>query len=299
MHVVQRDGLVYFFVRLTDLFRNLTGIVIKGFYLFREFGTLPVGAAAQCAGVVGPIEQLARALRGLLRARGATGRVPSLSARPAQRQSPQIDERDARAGQRSGTYRGLSAFHHRRAVDGRADVASLRATIPDRDGVLILDGTSFPKQGPHSVGVARQYCGTLGKIANCQVAVTAALWTGAQAWMLGASLYLPDAWLTSDARQRAQIPALGAVPGEMAARPDVVAADPRERVHRDGGRGGCRIRRECHAASGAASRAAAVWLGVSSDAEVFSAHPAGRARRPWSGMADHARAASWRQACRR
>jgi SRSO17 transposase len=83
----------------------------------------------------------------------------------------------------------------------------LRATIPDREGVLILDGTSFPKQGRYSVGVARQYCGTLGKIANCQVAVTAALWTGARAWMVGASVYLPDAWLTPEARQRARIPA--------------------------------------------------------------------------------------------
>lgn len=83
----------------------------------------------------------------------------------------------------------------------------LRATIPDREGMLILDGTSFPKQGTHSVGVARQYCGTLGKVANCQVAVTAALWTGARAWMLGARLYLPEAWLTPEARQRAQIPA--------------------------------------------------------------------------------------------
>ena len=58
--------------------------------------------------------------------------------------------------------------------------------------MLILDGTSFPKQGPHSVGVARQYCGALGKIANCQVAVTAALWTGTRAWLLGAVLYLPQ-----------------------------------------------------------------------------------------------------------
>ena len=79
--------------------------------------------------------------------------------------------------------------------------------IPERTGVLILDGTSFPKQGRRSVAVARQYCGTLGKVANCQVAVTAALWTGVRAWMLGAALYLPEEWLTPEARQRARIPA--------------------------------------------------------------------------------------------
>src|SRR5438552_2167837 len=83
----------------------------------------------------------------------------------------------------------------------------LRAVIPDREGLLILDGTSFPKQGTHSVGVARQYCGMLGKIANCQVAVSVALWTGARAWMVGARWYGPEAWLTPGQRQRARIPA--------------------------------------------------------------------------------------------
>ena len=83
----------------------------------------------------------------------------------------------------------------------------LRTIVPERRGVLILDGTSFPKQGPHSVGVARQYCGALGKIANCQVATTVALWTGVRGWFLGATLYLPESWLTADARQRARIPA--------------------------------------------------------------------------------------------
>jgi len=73
--------------------------------------------------------------------------------------------------------------------------------------VLIFDGTSFPKQGTHSVGVGRQYCGALGKIANCQVATTVALWTGTQAWLLGAQLYLPKEWLTSTARARGRIPA--------------------------------------------------------------------------------------------
>jgi len=76
----------------------------------------------------------------------------------------------------------------------------LRAVIPERRGILILDETSFPKSGPHSVGVARQYCGALGKVANCQVAVTAALWTGQRAWPMGAALYLPQAWTTDPGR---------------------------------------------------------------------------------------------------
>ena len=90
----------------------------------------------------------------------------------------------------------------------RTDVVwrRLRAVVPERRGVLILDGTSFPKQGTASVGVARQYCGALGKTANCQVAVTVALWTGVRAWLLGAHLYLPEEWLTPPQRARARIP---------------------------------------------------------------------------------------------
>jgi SRSO17 transposase len=105
-----------------------------------------------------------------------------------------------------GTYQAFQHFITHAPWSAERVWRQLRHVIPERDGVLILDGTSFPKQGPHSVGVARQYCGSLGKIANCQVAVTAALWTGARAWMLGARLYLPEAWLTPEARARAQIP---------------------------------------------------------------------------------------------
>src|SRR5207249_3688500 len=83
----------------------------------------------------------------------------------------------------------------------------LLSGLPERQGVLVLDDTGFPKQGTHSVGVSRQYSGTLGKIGNCQVAVTAALWTGVRAWLIGADLYLPAAWLTAERRQEARIPA--------------------------------------------------------------------------------------------
>jgi SRSO17 transposase len=105
-----------------------------------------------------------------------------------------------------GTYQSFQHFITHAPWSAPRVWQQLRAAIPERSGVLILDATSFPKQGTRSVGVARQYCGTLGKVANCQVAVTAALWTGVRAWMLGAALYLPEEWLTPDARDRAGIP---------------------------------------------------------------------------------------------
>ena len=83
----------------------------------------------------------------------------------------------------------------------------LLAELPERQGVLIFDDTGFPKQGEKSVGVTRQYSGTLGKIGNCQVAVTAALWNGRRAWFVGADLYLPKGWHTPERRQQARIPA--------------------------------------------------------------------------------------------
>jgi SRSO17 transposase len=73
--------------------------------------------------------------------------------------------------------------------------------------VLIIDETSFPKAGKHSVGVARQYCGALGKIANCQVAVTLH-WSSAQASCpLGWKLFIPKEWFEAPERARkAKIP---------------------------------------------------------------------------------------------
>jgi SRSO17 transposase len=100
------------------------------------------------------------------------------------------------------SYQAFQHFITHAPWDAETVWRRLRAVMPERTGILILDETSFPKSGPHSVGVARQYCGALGKVANCQVAVTAALWTGLRAWPVGALLYLPESW-TSDPVRRA------------------------------------------------------------------------------------------------
>src|SRR5919205_57550 len=84
-------------------------------------------------------------------------------------------------------------------------------------GLLVLDDTGLPKQGRGSVGVARQYSGTLGKIANCQVIVTAHYVADEPTssapvhWPVTAQLYLPEAWATDLAR-RAKVHVPTAIP---------------------------------------------------------------------------------------
>jgi len=73
---------------------------------------------------------------------------------------------------------------------------------------LIIDESSFVKQGDRSVGVARQWCGRLGKVDNCQVAVFAVLTGGARHTPGDMRLYLPQRWIDDPARcDLAEIPA--------------------------------------------------------------------------------------------
>ena len=65
----------------------------------------------------------------------------------------------------------------------------------------IVDDTGFPKKGKHSVGVARQYCGQLGKQDNCQVAVSLSIANDHASLPVAYQLYLPQSWANDDARR--------------------------------------------------------------------------------------------------
>src|SRR3954453_20616045 len=76
----------------------------------------------------------------------------------------------------------------------------LARTFASPEGIFVFDDTSFPKQGKHSVGVQRQYCGALGKKANCQVAPSVHYVRPTGHYPLAMRLFLPDCWIEDEGR---------------------------------------------------------------------------------------------------
>src|SRR5947209_12718768 len=79
--------------------------------------------------------------------------------------------------------------------------AEVIGVLGDPRGVLVVDETGFLKQGTHSVGVARQYSGTAGRIENCQVGVFLGYASPLGQSLIDRRLYLPDAWAADEARR--------------------------------------------------------------------------------------------------
>src|SRR5919205_3113361 len=118
------------------------------------------------------------------------------------------------------------SLHHSVAEAAWDDAALLRAV---RDHALpallergpvrawLVDDSGLSKKGRLSVGVARQYCGQLGKRENCQVAVTLSVATEAASLPIAYRLYLPEAWAGDPARRAtAGVPEEGAFPTKPA-----------------------------------------------------------------------------------
>ena len=91
------------------------------------------------------------------------------------------------------------------AVIGRLQ-EYLSSRLKDSQGVWVLDGSDFPKQGMKSVGVVRQYCGALGKIANCQAGVFLAHVGPRGRALVDKRLYLPEEWTGDGERCATALP---------------------------------------------------------------------------------------------
>ena len=133
---------------------------------------------------------------------------------------------------------------HHFVANGQWDATPLEAELlvqADRmvggsDAWLIIDDTSLPKKGTHSVGVAPQYASTLGKNANCQTLVSVTLASGEVPVMVGLRLFLPEGWTSATARlDRAGVPEDHRI---YRSKPEIALAEI-DRVRVAGARFGC------------------------------------------------------------
>lgn len=131
-----------------------------------------------------------------------TGLMSPLARKSVEPMAAQVDPLHARSRHQS--------MHHFVADANWSDEQMLlrvcQWVVPKMDfsdgGWWIIDDTGFPKQGRHSVGVARQYCGALGKQDNCQVAVSVSLACEAASVPVAWQLYLPREWADDEARRK-------------------------------------------------------------------------------------------------
>lgn len=153
--------------------------------------------------------------------------------------------------------------------------ARMAEAFASPEAVFVIDDVSFPKPGRHSVGVQRQYCGALGKKANCQVAPSVHYVAPAGHYPLDLRLYLPDAWLADKGRlDRAGVP-------EAERRPltkPQIALELLDRVRGAGLPGWAVVTDAGYGASadfrdGVAARGLVYLAGVTGDFVVFAEEP--------------------------
>ena len=132
---------------------------------------------------------------------------------PGDRKSVEPMAARVEPGRVQAAHQSLHHFVAKATWPDEAVLAAVRAgvlPVIERHGPVnawIVDDTGMPKQGRHSVGVARQYCGQLGKVDNCQVAVTLSAANGHASLPLAHHLYLPAEWADDPARRgRAGVP---------------------------------------------------------------------------------------------
>ncbi len=95
---------------------------------------------------------------------------------------------------------GVSDWDHRPLRDEL--VRQVGLALGEADGVIVFDPSAFPKSGRESVGVARQWCGRLGKNDNCQVAVSMGYASRHEHALVDMRLYLPKAWASDRQRRK-------------------------------------------------------------------------------------------------
>ena len=109
---------------------------------------------------------------------------------------------------KDGNVRALQRFISDAPWDDNNMIPKYRSFVNDDlgspDGALIFDESGFVKKGQDSIGVARQYCGTVGKVDNCQVGVFAAYVSEHGYALLDKRLFIPEQWFTDDYRTRRQ-----------------------------------------------------------------------------------------------